>query len=74
MAKRRLFQSAGEARCDGFGMLLCRCGGDLCVCGDDGEDCYGCEKCEGRDEDVDAADEWPVSVHHQCGSNQGEKT
>lgn len=40
-----------EAYCDGYGMLVCHCGGDLCVCGEDGQDCYGCEKCAGRDEE-----------------------
>lgn len=32
--------------CDGWASLVCYCGGDLCVCGMDGEDCPGCEECE----------------------------
>lgn len=37
--------------CNGLGTLDCYCGGDLCVCGMDGQDCFGCEKCEDRDGD-----------------------
>lgn len=34
-----------EETCEGTGFLICNCGGDLCVCGMDGEPCPGCEDC-----------------------------
>lgn len=37
--------------CNGFGFLVCFCGGDLCCCGLDGEVCPGCNDCEGTEED-----------------------
>lgn len=40
-----------KAYCDGYGTLVCHCGGDLCVCGDDGQDCFGCEKCDRPDDE-----------------------
>lgn len=39
------------AYCDGYGTMVCHCGGDLCVCGTDGEDCFGCEKCAHLEDD-----------------------
>lgn len=49
-----------EAYCDGYGMMVCHCGGDLCVCGTDGEDCLGCEKCDREDEEeYDVNDQTP---------------
>lgn len=40
--------------CGGTGVIACRCGGDLCACGNRGEiDCDGCVDC---DEDDDAYD------------------
>jgi len=34
-------------RCGGSLYLDCKCGGDLCVCGNFGEvECYGCPDCE----------------------------
>jgi hypothetical protein len=48
MGKRAFMRS--EAYCDGYGSLVCHCGGDLCVCGSDGEQCIGCEKCEREDD------------------------
>lgn len=39
-----------DAICNGHGILRCRCCGDLCLCGLDGEECYGCDKCERPDE------------------------
>jgi hypothetical protein len=64
MGKRRVF--GDEAVCDGYGMLSCECGGDLCVCGADGEDCYGCEKCADRDDDDDYFEE-PTTGHSRGG-------
>jgi hypothetical protein len=32
-------------RCEGSRFIVCYCGGDLCVCGLDGEDCLGCDDC-----------------------------
>lgn len=40
-------------RCEGYGTLACDCGGDLCVCGLDGEQCPGCPDCDLND-DADA--------------------
>lgn len=52
-----LFDDSGLPRtCGGMGVLNCECGGDLCVCHHHGEvDCYGCEDCEGDDDD-----EWGI--------------
>lgn len=47
MGKRPVFKS--EAYCDGYGSMVCHCGGDLCVCGEDGDQCIGCEKCDRDD-------------------------
>lgn len=33
------------------GTLMCNCGGDLCVCGMDGEPCPGCEMCWDDEDD-----------------------
>ncbi len=41
-------------RCYGYGSLSCHCGGDLCVCGLDGEECLGCPDCEREEEDEEA--------------------
>ena len=32
-------------RCYGYHVISCDCGGDLCVCGRDGEQCLGCPDC-----------------------------
>ena len=50
-----------EPRCNGWGDIRCRCGGDLCVCGCDGELCGGCERCDannvyGIHDEYEAAD------------------
>ncbi len=47
-------------RCGGHGWMSCYCGGDLCVCGNQGEiECDGCEDCEpDRDEGEDVDDHW----------------
>lgn len=37
--------------CSGIGMIICHCGGDLCVCGADGSPCPGCEECEEYESD-----------------------
>lgn len=42
-----------ECICDGSGILACRCGGDFCLCGTDGEECPGCDECEHAKEDVE---------------------
>ena len=38
-------------RCNGNGMIRCRCAGDFCICGMDGEECFGCALCEEQDAD-----------------------
>ncbi len=59
--RRRVFDSIMFQTCYD-GTISCECGGDLCVCGADGQDCLGCEKCEGRDDqDFDE----PEQPHHQ---------
>lgn len=49
----RIWHAAPERnRCGGHGWIRCYCGGDLCVCGNQGEiECYGCPDCEGDDDD-----------------------
>jgi hypothetical protein len=42
--------------CDGFGIIRCRCGGDLCLCGLDQEQCEGCGACDPDDYDPDYDD------------------
>ena len=32
-------------------MIRCRCAGDFCICGMDGEECFGCALCEEQDAD-----------------------
>lgn len=56
-----------EAYCDGYGTMVCHCGGDLCVCGTDGEDCFGCEKCEATRDDIDGdlSGPLPEETHSQ---------
>lgn len=40
-----------DSTCGGSGALRCRCGGDLCVCGNFGEaECFGCPDCEAEDD------------------------
>lgn len=40
MARKRVFSPDTRfAECNGYGMIDCYCGGDLCVCGLDGSDC-----------------------------------
>lgn len=49
-------QQLVEKGCDGWGFFACFCGGDLCVCGADGETCPGCpdcEECDPEDEDTE---------------------
>lgn len=37
--------------CGGAGVVICECGGDLCVCHHHGEiECDGCEDCEDWDD------------------------
>lgn len=36
----------GLSSCDGWGFLICRCGGDICVCGLDSMECPGCKACD----------------------------
>ena len=43
-----------DDQCGGSGELPCYCGGDLCVCHNHGAaECYGCEDCEGYDDDFE---------------------
>jgi hypothetical protein len=43
-----------ESRCGGSRTLHCFCGGDLCVCGNQGEvECPGCPDCNYGDFDDD---------------------
>lgn len=50
--------------CDGHGRIRCICGGEFCLCGEDGEECFGCKKCRPQDEpdyepsDDDVEAEW----------------
>lgn len=47
----RYYSHPERYRCGGHGYTRCYCGGDLCVCGNDGEiECYGCCDCEGEDD------------------------
>lgn len=32
--------------CDGWGYIICLCGGDSCFCGLDGITCPGCADCD----------------------------
>lgn len=50
------------AECMGNGMIRCRCGGDICVCGMDELDCPGCERCEEEPEICE------VCRHEYCES------
>lgn len=44
--------------CGGAGYMTCRCGGDQCYCGNQGEiECMGCEYCDQIDDDFDYEDE-----------------
>lgn len=48
-------------RCGGHGSMVCYCGGDFCVCGNQGTiDCMGCEDCERDDSDDEDADDWQI--------------
>ena len=53
--ERRWYTRPRSFRCGGHGYIPCYCGGDNCVCGNDGEiECDGCVDCE--PDDID--DEW----------------
>lgn len=44
-------EAPDRERCGGLGWMSCHCGGDMCVCGNQGEvECYGCEDCDGTGE------------------------
>ena len=43
-----------ENFCDGWGLIVCRCAGDFCLCGMNQEECPGCEACESVDLEYDA--------------------
>lgn len=48
------YESPERERCGGHGYIRCRCGGDLCVCGNHGEiDCMGCDDCDPDDYEPD---------------------
>ena len=44
--------------CDGWGSLVCHCGGDICACGMDGDSCPGCDEC--RNDDYEDDDDYEV--------------
>jgi hypothetical protein len=46
------------ARCNGDGIIDCFCGGDLCVCGLDGDQCPGCEECEAAEREWNYEEDW----------------
>lgn len=54
--------------CNGYGTLLCHCGGDLCVCGRDGEECPGCPDCEAVEREAEDEEEqrWQ-EAERECG-------
>lgn len=40
--------------CQGYGYVICTCGGDMCVCEMNGEiECFGCDDCNPSVGDVD---------------------
>lgn len=39
--------------CYGNGVIICRCGGDICICGTNEMLCPGCAECEGERDDAD---------------------
>jgi hypothetical protein len=44
-------RAAERERCGGSGYMNCYCGGDLCVCGNQGViECMGCVDCDGDDD------------------------
>jgi len=51
----------------GYGTLSCHCGGDLCVCGRDGEECFGCPDCEPCDDDDFNPDTCPDCGRDEAG-------
>jgi hypothetical protein len=49
---RRWYSHPEVSRCGGKGWIRCHCGGDLCVCGNQGEiECYGCPDCDQDDDE-----------------------
>lgn len=50
--------------CEGYGFVICFCGGDLCVCGLDGQLCPGCNECKWEDwqQEIDETEE----EYRQC--------
>ena len=60
MDGHRYWHEAPESEtCDGSGYMHCYCGGDFCVCGNQGEvECYGCKNCEREwDDDLEEMDD-----------------
>ncbi len=53
MIYRIVRDSLNMPYCDGWGTIVCYCGGDLCVCGMDGESCPGCDECKQTDDETD---------------------
>jgi len=49
--------------CFGYGFLTCDCGGGVCLCGLDGEDCPGCSGCQ--DYDDEDKDENKGAIAHE---------
>jgi hypothetical protein len=54
-------EAPDHERCGGSGSMHCYCGGDFCVCGNQGEiECMGCVDCEPNDVDDDDMDYDPI--------------
>lgn len=52
--------------CNGVGYLICRCGGDVCVCENKGDnECPGCPACEEYFDIIMGDEEEPCCPH--CG-------
>lgn len=56
--------------CGGYGWIICRCGGDLCFCGNFGEiECFGCPDCEFNEDDYP---EWEVEKGEGGGNSNAD--
>lgn len=59
--------------CGGTGWLDCFCGGDLCACTlRGGTFCYGCEDCEGGDDEDDYGVDWDDEIHNLDPNNRSD--
>ncbi|QIX61845.1 hypothetical protein HER32_11900 [Hymenobacter sp. BT18] len=60
-------------RCHGYHIQSCHCGGDLCLCGRDGEECMGCPDCEGDgSEDSSEPDAAPAGTYRWHDEDDGD--